>query len=92
MLSGAYKPSWVKVKSNDGRTLKALTFIIKKSHPNFAEPISDEESIKIIAEASGIIGPNSEYLLNTATALHSEGIIDQKLKRLANLLKIYQNS
>ena len=92
MLSGAYKPSWVKVKSNDGRTLKALTFIIKRSHPNFAEPISDEESIKIIAEASGIIGPNSEYLLNTATALHSEGIIDQKLKRLANLLKIYQNS
>ncbi len=91
MLSDAYKPSWVKVKSSDGQVRKALTFIIRRSHPNFAAPISDEESIKIIAEASGIVGPNSEYLFKTEAALDSEGITDGKLKRLSNLLKIYQN-
>ena len=90
MLNGAYEPTWVRVRIRDGRELKALTFVIKRSHPSFAAPISDVESVKIIAEASGILGPNSEYLFNTAKALNREGIHDYKLRKLCDLVKAYQ--
>jgi cation transport regulator ChaC len=51
----------------------------------------EQHSAKIIAEASGIIGTNSEYLFNTDAALTAEGINDFSLKRLANLVRHYQN-
>ena len=90
MLNGAYEPTWVRVKMRNGRDLKALTFVIKRSHPSFAAPMSDGESVKIIANASGILGPNSEYLFNTEEALNREGIFDFKLKKLCALVKTYQ--
>ncbi len=90
MLNGAYKPSWVKVKSTDGKTLKALTFIIRRNHPSFVAPLPDKEIVKIIAEASGIIGPNYEYLFNTLDALNSEGISDHKLAKITKLVKLCQ--
>ena len=92
MLSGAYLPSWVKVKANNGKAIKALTFVIKRNHPSFAAPMPDKDSVKIIAEAKGIIGSNSEYLFNTEEALNAEGIKDNKLKKLSAMVKQYQNS
>jgi cation transport protein ChaC len=91
MLSGAYAPSWVKVKNQDGEGVKAITFIIRRDHPSFAASMPEQHSAKIIAEASGIIGTNSEYLFNTDAALTAEGINDFSLKRLANLVRHYQN-
>lgn len=91
MLSGAYAPSWVKVKNQDGEGVKAITFIIRRDHPSFAARMPEQHSAKIIAEASGIIGTNSEYLFNTDAALTAEGINDFSLKRLADLVRHYQN-
>ena len=92
MLSGAYLPSWVKVKTHNGKAIKALTFVIKRNHPSFAAPMPDKDSVKIIAEAKGIIGSNSEYLFNTEEALNAEGIKDNKIKKLSAMVKQYQNS
>ena len=92
MLSGAYLPSWVKVKAHNGKAIKALTFVIKRNHPSYAAPMPDEDSVKIIAEARGIIGSNSEYLFNTEKALKAEDIKDNKLKKLSEMVKHYQNS
>ena len=90
MLNGAYKPSWVKAKSEDGQLFEALTFIIKRGHPSFSAPIPDEEIVKMIAEASGIVGSNSEYLFKTEEALKDAGIHDKKLKTISHLVKKYQ--
>ena len=91
MLSGAYAPSWVKVKSQDDEVLKAITFVIRRDHPSFAARQPESQCVKIIAEASGIVGSNSEYLFNTNAALSAEGINDFRLKRLAALVEQYQN-
>ena len=91
MLSGAYAPSWVKVKSQDGEVLKAITFVIRRDHPRFAARKTEMQCVKIIAEASGVIGSNSDYLFNTSEALSAEGIPDSKLQRLAALVERYQN-
>ena len=92
MLSGAYLPSWVKVKTHNGKPIKALTFIIKRNHASYAAPMPDEDSVKIIAEARGIIGSNSEYLFNTEKALKAEDIKDNKLKKISAMVRNYQNS
>ena len=92
MLSGAYLPSWVKVKANNGKVIEALTFVINRKHPSFATPLSDRESVKIIAEARGIVGSNSEYLFKTEKALKAEGIKDHKLRKLSDLVRQYHNS
>ncbi|MDC0461851.1 gamma-glutamylcyclotransferase [Alphaproteobacteria bacterium] len=89
MLNGAYTPSWVKVRADDGTQKKALTFVIRREHPSFAAPLPDNQSSKIIAEASGIIGANSEYLYNTEAALAAEGIHDSTLKRLVKLVTMH---
>ena len=83
-------PSWVKVKANNGKAIKALTFVIRRNHPSFAAPMPDEDSVKIIAEAKGSIGSNSDYLFNTEEALNAEGIKDNKLKKLSAMVKQYQ--
>ncbi len=90
MLSGAYEPSWVKVKGPGDEVVKAITFIIRRDHPSFVAPQPELECVKIIAEASGIIGSNTEYLLKTEAALSAEGISDPKLTRIAALVRIYQ--
>ena len=92
MLSGAYLPSWVKVNTHNGKVIEALTFVINRKHPSFATPLSDKESVKIIAEARGIVGSNSEYLFKTEKALKAEGIKDHKLRKLSALVRQYHNS
>ena len=91
MLSGAYDPSWVKVRSQDGEVLKAITFVIRRDHPSFSARQPESQCVKIIAEASGILGSNSEYLFNTNAALYAEGINDFSLKRLSALVEQYQS-
>ena len=91
MLSGAYTPNWVKIKHQDVGVLKALTFIIRRDHASYVEPQSEELCVRTIAEASGIVGTNSDYLFNTEEALSAEGINDLKLKNLTTLVKQYQN-
>jgi cation transport regulator ChaC len=71
--------------------VKAITFIIRRDHPSYAASQPEQYAAKIIAEASGIIGANSEYLFNTEAALTAEGIHDFSLKRLTSLVRHYQN-
>ena len=91
MLSGAYEPSWVKVTNQEGEVLKAITFVIRRDHPSFAARQPEPQCVEIIAEASGIIGSNAEYLFNTDAALAAEDINDHSLKRLAKLVREFQN-
>jgi cation transport regulator ChaC len=71
--------------------VKAITFIIRRDHPSYAASQPEQYAAKIIAEASGIIGANAEYLFNTEAALTAEGIHDFSLKRLTSLVRHYQN-
>ena len=87
MLNGAYRPSWLQINCSDGQKIKALSFVIRQDHPSFAEPLPDETISKIIARASGIIGPCSDYLFHTQAALKAEGIHDARITKLARLVE-----
>ena len=86
MLNNSYLPRFVSIHTDEGKK-RALTFIIKRNAPSFAEKMSDERTSDIIAKASGFLGPCAQYLLQTESALSNAGIADQSMKKLASMVK-----
>jgi glutathione-specific gamma-glutamylcyclotransferase len=82
LVVGAYHPRWIQVRSAE-RRLTALTFVVKRDHPQYARLTLDEQC-EIIAQACGAFGSSCDYLMRTRAALASHGIIDRYLEKLAS--------
>lgn len=98
MVSQAYQPVLVpmalyETESNADKNCAALsgisglTFMVEPTDSCYA-PHADAESVAhIVRNASGLRGPNSDYVLETADALKNLGIHDPYIEAVANLLK-----
>lgn len=86
MLNNSYNPRFVTIHTSDGKK-QALTFVIKRNSPAFAEKMSDKHTSDIIARASGFVGPCAQYLLETEKALCDVGIADKHMSKLASMVK-----
>jgi cation transport protein ChaC len=82
MVVGSYLPSYVKVDA-DGRTLTALTFVVRRDHPQYAGKLSLTEQVDVFANARGAFGTSADYLERTRVALVAHGIVDPYLEALA---------
>jgi glutathione-specific gamma-glutamylcyclotransferase len=80
MISGAYVPRWVGVRTALG-PLRAITFVINHAHERYARLLPDERVAEVIATAQGWLGPCAEYLINTVDHLAALGIHDRPLTR-----------
>lgn len=81
MISGAYVPRWVAVHG-EGGPVRAVAFVINHAHERYARYLPDEEVAKVIACASGALGPCADYLINTVDHLKELGVHDRPLERL----------
>jgi cation transport protein ChaC len=81
MISGAYVPRWVEVRTALG-PVPAIAFVINHAHERYARDLSDEEVAEVLATASGWLGPCADYLVNTVDHLAALGIHDRPLERL----------
>lgn len=93
MVTGSYLPRWVDVRPDDGHGsrekkgdggsgVRAVTFVINRTHPRYAGLLSEADTAAAIAPAEGALGPCSEYLFNTVGHLEEIGIHDRALARL----------
>ena len=82
MVVGSYRPAWVKIRT-DGRDIVALTFIVRRDHPQYARGITLDEQVAVLNTACGAFGSSLDYLERTRVALVSHGIVDPYLERLA---------
>jgi cation transport protein ChaC len=82
MVVGSYHPRWVRLDA-EGRELHALTFVVKRGHPQCAGKLSLVEEARVIARAAGAIGSSLDYLERTRVALVSHGVIDPYLESIA---------
>ena len=89
MLNASYIPKWISCVS-DGQRIKALGFVIRHDSPAFTERMTDDEVADIISQATGFLGPCSDYLFETEKALLAQGIKDPYLKRLSELVRLRQ--
>ncbi len=81
MLSGAYRPRWVEVRTPAG-PVRAIAFVINPEHERYAHLLSDDEVADVIATAEGWLGPCADYLVNTVDHLATLGIHDRPLEHL----------
>ncbi len=86
MIAPAYHARWVDAHTDSG-PVKALTFVIDRTTAFYAGRISDEDIVTTALGAHGHYGSCADYLLATASSLEKHGIRDQRMHRLARLLR-----
>ena len=82
MVVGSYIPSWVTLDA-DGRALTALTFVVRRDHPQYAGKLSLQQQVDVFTGAGGAFGTCADYLERTRVALVAHGIVDPHLEELA---------
>jgi len=83
MVTGAYRPKWVAAAGRDGRRIVALTFVLRRGHPQYAGDLDLEAQVALIARAAGAFGTAHDYLARTRAALAAHGIVDRYLETVA---------
>jgi cation transport protein ChaC len=82
MVVGSYRPKWVHLDAG-GRALAALTFVVRRDHPQYAGKLSLARQVETLATAAGAFGSSADYLERTRVALIAHGIADPYLEHLA---------
>lgn len=83
MVVGSYTPQWVTVEAGS-RSLVALTFVVRRDHPQYAGRLPFGREVDVIRQARGVFGSSADYLERTRVALVAHGIVDPYLERLAD--------
>ena len=71
----------------DGRRVRSLVYVVARDHVQYCGGLPLEEQAQIISRAAGGMGPNPEYLFNTAAHLAEIGLHDPDLEWLSQRVK-----
>lgn len=74
-----YLPRWVPVRLDDGRKIKAHTYVADRNTERFVRDLSLEETAALIVQGVGRRGRNTEYLESTVRHLDELGLPDAHL-------------
>lgn len=91
LVSSAYLERSLPLALDDGRSLRAVTYVIDPAHEQYCH-LDLEVQAGIIARAVGGRGPNTDYLFNTAAHLEALGIEDAELSWLSRVVRAMQPS
>ena len=69
------------------RRVEAVTYVVDRSHPQYAGRLSVAEQLRLVRGAHGQSGADRDYVLATVTALEALGCRDADLHRLAEQLR-----
>lgn len=75
------------VRLADGRRVEALVFLSDLLHPQWAGALSLEHQARLIAGASGLSGPNVDYLRDLVGHLREQGVRDRGMEELLHLVE-----
>jgi len=83
MITRVYREKRLPVRLDGGATVEAVTYVVDRSHTQYAGGIGLDDMVRTISGATGHSGPNEEYVLNTLQHLHALGIRDRWLEGVA---------
>ncbi len=83
LVTNVYLERRLKVRLENGETVEALSFIVDRSHRQYAGGIDVEHAVSVVRSAVGQSGPNEEYVRNTVQHLEALGIRDHWLENVA---------
>ncbi|WP_282127446.1 gamma-glutamylcyclotransferase [Roseobacter litoralis] len=87
LISSAYLERELDVDLIDGRRVTAVAYVINPGHVQYCGGLPLEEQAQIISSAVGGMGPNTEYLYNTAQHLTEIGLHDPDLEWLSQRVR-----
>lgn len=87
LVYDVYRPQWLPVRLDDGRRVRALTFVVQRRTTQYAGRLDAGAAAAVIAGAHGRSGPNRDYVLNTLSQLKTLGIHDPHLEAIASRLQ-----
>lgn len=87
LISSAYLERELDIDLTDGRRVQALAYVINSDHRQYCGGMPLEEQASVIARAKGGMGPNTEYLYNTAQHLTEIGLHDPDLEWLSQRVR-----
>ena len=64
--------------------VEALGYVVDRAHPQYAGRLEADEAARIVSEASGRSGLNTDYVVNTVAHLRSMGLRDPWLESVAD--------
>jgi cation transport protein ChaC len=93
MLSGSYIPDWVDLRDPDGNIFaRGIAFTIDPACTNYAGMLPEDEKIRRLATAAGMLGSSAEYLFRTRDGLRALGIRDADLERMAERVEQFRTT
>jgi len=87
MITGCYLPRWCQLTLEDGREIHALVFIMDPRHALYESDTRAQTIAPLIAEASGPLGTNAQYLFSLEQELIKLGMQDDCLNELVGKVR-----
>jgi glutathione-specific gamma-glutamylcyclotransferase len=73
----------IRLLDGSGRVLKALTYLVDRSHAQYAGDLLLEEQLRMVRGGKGQAGGNVEYVMKTLRHLEETGVQDPLLASIA---------
>ena len=87
LVTNAYLEKHVTITLADERKGKAVSYVIDRSHPQYAGTLTEAEAAARVMGAVGKSGPNEDYVLNTIEHLQALGIRDHWLEQVGAIIR-----
>jgi len=88
MSMGSYRPRWLECRSG-GEAFEALAFVVNRRCTGYAGKLPMETMVHTIATARGKYGSSADYLFRTEAALAEHGIRDERVRLLAERVRVH---
>lgn len=85
LVSSAYLETTVAVQGPEG-AIDCIAYVIDPAHRQYCGGMALADQAAVIAGATGLMGPNRDYLHNTVLHLDQLGIPDEDLHQLARMV------
>ncbi|MCO5733668.1 gamma-glutamylcyclotransferase [Rhizobium sp. SSA_523] len=83
LVTHVYLERHLPVALEDGRQVKALSYVVDRGHPQYAGALEVETAARIVHASTGKSGPNHAYVDNTLSHMQDMGIRDLWLEGVA---------
>ncbi len=86
LVTNVYREATVPVRAMDGRRIEAITYVVDRSHPQYAGKIDAAHAAAIVARGHGQSGPNVDYVRSAYEHIAALGLEDRWLQEVVSRL------
>jgi cation transport protein ChaC len=83
LVTNVYLERRLKVRLEGGGTVEALSFVVDRTHRQYAGRLDVDHAVSVVSGAAGQSGRNEDYVFNTVQHLETLGIHDHWLENVA---------